>query len=167
MDVGWVLPVLWVSLGAVIVGCAVRARRSHAAYLGGVRAVSALWVVAGAGANALFLARGDDYSGFAAGASTSFVQEMWESVVVPHHLFFIGLLILFEGVTGLLVLVAGPVRQVALLLLAAFTVLLLFFGWGYLVWSVPMTAALLLLWRAGRHPVAWPSHPRVTVQSWS
>lgn len=150
MTTGWALPVVWASLGIVIVTCGLRATRSRRAYALGVAAVSALWVVAGAAANAYFLARGDDYSGFADGASTSFVRDRWESVVVPHHGLFIGLLIAFEAVAGLLVLIEGWVRQTALLLLIGFNLALLSFGWGFLVWSAPMGFALWLLWRAGR-----------------
>lgn len=113
-------------------------------------AVSALWVLAGAAVNALFLARGDDYSGFADGASTSFVRDTWESVVVPHHVLFIGLLIAFEAAVGALVLVEGRVRQTALVPLIGFNVALVSFGWGFLLWSVPMVVALSLLWRADR-----------------
>jgi hypothetical protein len=154
MDVGWLLPAVWVGLGTVIVVAGLRAGRSRRAYRLGVAAVSTLWVVAGAVANGFLLARGDDYSGFADGASTSFVRETWESVVVPDHTVFIGLLIAFEAVVGLLVLLEGRVRQTALLVLVAFNVALVSFGWGFLVWSVPMVLALSLLWRAGR-----PSRP--------
>jgi hypothetical protein len=151
MTIGWVLPVLWAGLGIVIVACSLRAARSRRAYVTGVAAVSVLWVVAGAGANAYLLARGGDYSGFADGASTSFVRETWESLVVPHHGLFIGLLIAFEAAAGVLVLVEGAVRQWALVLLIGFTVALVSFGWGFLIWSVPMVVALSLLWRAGRN----------------
>jgi uncharacterized membrane protein YphA (DoxX/SURF4 family) len=115
-----------------------------------VTAVSVLWVVAGAGANGYFLARGEDFSGFADGASTGFVRETWESVVVRHRTIFIGLLIAFEAVAGVLVLVGGRIRQAALVLLIAFNVALVSFGWGFLVWSVPLVLGLCLLWRAGR-----------------
>jgi hypothetical protein len=150
MNIGWVLPVVWVGLGIVIVACSLRAARSRRAYVIGMRAVSVLWVAAGAGANAYLLARGADYSGFADGASTSFVRETWESLVVPHHGLFIGLLIGLEAAAGALVLVEGRVRQAALPLLIAFNVALVSFGWGFLVWSVPIVVALSLLWRAGR-----------------
>ena len=150
MNVGWALPVLWTSLGLLVVVCSVLASRSLPAYRVGIAAVSALWVVAGAAVNAYFLARGDDYSGFADGASTAFVTQTWESLVVPHHGVFIGALVLFEAAAGLLVLLPGRARQTALLLLVAFNVALVSFGWGFLVWSAPMTVALLLLWRAGR-----------------
>lgn len=151
MDVGWQLPVAWVALGIVVVVCGMRSSRTRRAYRVGVAAVSALWVLAGAGANAYFLARGDDFSGFADGASTPFVRETWESLVVPHHTLFIGLLITFEGLAGLAVLRAGAVRQTALLLLIGFDVALLSFGWGYPVWSVPLVVGLSQLWRSGRH----------------
>jgi hypothetical protein len=157
MTIGWALPVVWVGLGIVIVACSLRAGRSRRAYATGVTAVSVLWVVAGAGANAYLLARGADYSGFADGASTSFVRETWESLVVPHHGLFIGLLIAFEATAGLLVLVEGPVRQAALLLLIGFNVSLVSFGWGFLAWSAPMVVALSLLWRAGRSDLG-PEH---------
>jgi hypothetical protein len=104
----------------------------------------------GCGANAYLLARGADYSGFADGASTSFVRDTWESVVVPHHGLFIGLLIAVEAAAGALMLVEGRVRQTALVALIAFTVALVSFGWGFLAWSIPMVTALSLLWRAGR-----------------
>jgi hypothetical protein len=162
MNVGWVLPVIWVGLGVLIVTCSLRAGRSRGAYLVGVAAVSVLWVIAGAGANAYFLARGDSYSGFADGASTSFVRDTWESLVVPHQGLFIRLLIAFEAVAGALVLVQGRIRQTALLLLIAFNVALVSFGWGFLVWSVPLVLALSLLWRADRtwHPTESPTeHP--------
>ena len=159
MSIGWELPVLWVALGVVILVCSLSAARSRRSYAAGVAAVSALWVVAGAGANAYFLARGDDYSGFADGASTSFVRQTWESLVVPHHGLFIGLLIGFEAAAGALVLVQGRPRQTALILLIAFNVALVSFGWGFLVWATPMVVALSLLWRADR--TGRPTHHRV------
>lgn len=152
MDIGWVAPVLWVTLGVVIFASSLRAARSRIAYQVGVYAVSALWVLGGAIVNGLFLAGGDNYSGFADGASTSFVRDTWESLVVPNHSLFIGLLIAYEALAGVLVLIPGRIRQAALLSLIAFDVLLLSFGWGYLVWSVPMVVALTLLWREGRSP---------------
>jgi hypothetical protein len=149
-NIGWLLPGVWAGLGVVIVICGLRAARSRRAYLVGVVAVSSLWVLAGALVNALFLLRGDDYSKFADGASTSFVRDTWASVVAPNQGLFIGLLIAFEAVVGVLVLVEGRVRQTALALLIAFNVALVSFGWGFLIWSVPMAFALVLLWRADR-----------------
>ncbi|RYU10655.1 hypothetical protein [Nocardioides iriomotensis] len=154
MSIDMVVPLTWLALGTVIVVSSLRARRSRRAYLVGVVSVSGLWVVAGALVNALFLSRGDDYSGFADGAPVAWVTDTWESLVVPHHTFFIGLLIAFEAVVGALVLVAGPARQASLLLLVAFNVAVVSFGLAYLAWTVPMVLALTLLWRAGRQPQA-------------
>jgi hypothetical protein len=150
MNIGWVLPVVWVGLGVVIVVCSLRAAQSRRAYVIGLTAVGVLWVAAGAAVNAYFLARGADYSGFADGASMSFVRDTWESVVVPHHALFIGLLIAFETAAGALVLIEGRLRQSALVLLIGFNVALVSFGWGFLAWSTPLAVALTLLWRANR-----------------
>lgn len=56
------------------------------------------------------------------------MRETWESLVVPNHELFIGLLIAFEATAGALVS----------------------FGWAYLVWSIPLVVALSLLRRAER-----------------
>lgn len=150
MDVGWMLPACWLGLGLIVVGCSVGASRSRRVFGLGILAVATLWVVAGAGANLSFLLRGEDFSGFAEQASTAYVRDTWESLVVAHHHVFIGLLIVFEAAAGAAVLVTGRVRQVALVLLMAFNVALLSFGWGYLMWSVPLVAALEALRRADR-----------------
>ena len=152
MNVDVVGPLSWLVLGTVIVVSSLRARRSRRAYRVGVVSVAVLWVVAGAAVNAYFLVRGDDYSGFADGAPVAWVSDTWEALVVPHHTFFIGLLIAFEATVGVLVLVGGPLRQAGLLLLIAFNVAVVSFGWAYLAWTVPMVLALSLLWRAGRAP---------------
>ena len=39
MDVGWALPVAWVTLGAVVVGTALGAGRSRRAYVASIRTV--------------------------------------------------------------------------------------------------------------------------------
>jgi uncharacterized membrane protein YqjE len=73
---------------------------------------------------------------------------------VPHHHFFIGLLVAFEAVAGLLVLIPGLARQLGLVALIAFTLAVVSFGWGFCLWSVPMTVALVLLLRAERRRMA-------------
>lgn len=69
--------------------------------------------------------------------------------MVPHHHFFIGLLIAFEAVAGVAVLRRGRPRSVALTLLVLFNLTLVVFGWGFLVWAAPLVFALVLLLRAG------------------
>jgi len=154
---GWALPVTWGLLGITIVVCSIAARRNGVAYATAIWAVSILWVVAGAGANLLMLLDGSTYTGFASGSSVPFVRETWESLVVPNHHIFIGLLIAFEALAGAAVLWAGRPRTVALTLLVAFNLTLVVFGWGFLIWAAPLAIALVLLLRAG------PRQPRPDV----
>jgi len=147
---GWILPVTWATLGTVVVVCALRSRRSDRAFGIGIGAVSVLWVLGGAAANAAMLADGSTYTGFADGSPIAFVRDTWESLVVPHHHFFIGLLIVGEALAGLLVLVRGRVREFDLLALVAFNATLVVFGWGFVIWAAPLVLALLLLRRAAR-----------------
>jgi hypothetical protein len=145
-----VLAPVWVLLGATIVRYGVRARQREQALTRGCFAVFALWVLAGALVNAAILVFGGSYSGFADGAYVGFVRDTWESLVVPHQVLFIGLLVAFEALAGSLVLVPGRGRQSALVALIAFNVALLSFGWGFYLWSVPVATGLVLLLRAER-----------------
>ncbi len=147
---GPLLPVAWAALGTTIVVCGLGARRSDRALVLGIAAVSVLWLLGGAAANAAMLVDGTTYTGFADGSPIGFVTDTWESLVVPHHHLFIGLLIAGEALAGLLVLVTGRVRQVALLALVAFNLTLIGFGWAFAVWAVPVASGLVLLYRAGR-----------------
>lgn len=147
---GWLLPVAWATLGLTIVVCALRASRSRRALAIGIGAVSVLWVVAGAGANAAMLLDGNTYRGFADGSPIPFVRDTWASLVVPHHHVFITLLIVGEALAGALVLYPGRLREAALIALVAFNATLLVFGWGFAIWAVPLVAALVLLLRAQR-----------------
>ena len=147
---GPLLPVSWGLLGLTIVVCGFLAHRSARAYAVGIGAVSVLWLVPGAGGNVAMLHDGTTYTGFAGGSAIPFVTDTWESVVVPHHHLFIGLLVVGEVVAGLLVLVPGKVRQGALLALVAFNTTLVVFGWGFALWAVPLVTGLLLLYRAGQ-----------------
>lgn len=146
---GWVLPAVWGLLGLTIVVASLYARRSHVAYTTAVWAVSILWVIAGAGVNLAMLIDGSTYTDFASGSPIPFVRDTWESLVVPDHHLFIGLLIAFEATAGLAVLRPGRPRAVSLTLLIAFNLTLVVFGWAFLVWAVPLSIALVLLLRAG------------------
>jgi hypothetical protein len=147
---GWLLPVAWATLGLTIVVCGLGAARSPRALAVGIGAVSVLWVVAGAGANAAMLIDGTTYTGFADGSPIPFVHDRWESLVVPHHHVFIGLLIAGEALAGVLVLVPGRLRQGALIALVAFNATLTVFAWAFAIWAVPLVVGLLLLLRAER-----------------
>lgn len=145
-----VLGPVWAVLGATILACGVRARRSERALAWGCVAVGVLWVVAGAAVNAGVLILDSSYSGFADGSPVAFVRDTWESLVVPNQGIFISLLVAFEGLAGALALVPGRPRQVALVALVAFNIALLSFGPGFLIWSVPVGTGLVLLLRAER-----------------
>ena len=145
-----VVPVIWVALGLTIVISGLLAERSSRASTIGVAAVSALWLVGGAGANVAMLVDGVTYTDFAEGSEIPFVRETWESLVVPHHHVFIGLLIAGEALAAVLVLVPGPVRRAALLALVAFNATLVVFGWAFAIWAVPLVVGLSLLHRAER-----------------
>ena len=142
--------VLWVACAVVIVAAAWRSSRHPGAVRLGRLTFAFLFLVAGAAMNALFLAVGEDYAGFADGASIAFVRDTWESLVVPHPEAWIGLLIAFELVVGLLALAGGKWAQVAYGLAIAFHIGLLAFGWGFFVWAIPMIAAYATLLRAER-----------------
>lgn len=147
---GPALPVLWGSLGLTILVCGLLARRSDRAVVLGIAAVSALWLVGGALANVVMLVDGSTYTKFASGSEIGFVRDTWESLVVPHHHVFIGLLIAGEALAGALVLVPGRVRQGTLLALIAFNATLVVFGWAFAGWAVPLVTGLALLLRAER-----------------
>jgi hypothetical protein len=78
------------------------------------------------------------------------VRDTWRSLVVPNHVLFISILVVFELAVGVLVLSGGHRSQYGLLGAIAFHVLLLSFGWGFYLWSIPMLVALALLLRAQR-----------------
>lgn len=144
------LQVAWAVLGVIIFGGALLAHRSPTAYRAAIGALALLYLPAGAAAHAWNLATDVSYSGFADWSWSSFVTETWESLVVPHDWIFIGLLVVFEASVGVLVLFAGRPRRLALVLILAFHVALVSFGWAYLVWVLPMAVAVVLLLRAGR-----------------
>lgn len=162
------MPVVWSVLGLVIVVAALRAARSPEALRVGRWAVGVLFIGAGAGVNAWYLARGDDYGGFADGSQFAFVRATWQSVVAPDQLFFISLLIAFELAVGALVLSGDRRAELGLAAAIGFHVALMFFGWAFALWSVPMLFAFALLLRAQRmedpHPRAHRIRPGHTVR---
>ena len=137
--------VAWLACAVAILTAAIRSRKDERALLLGRRATSVLYIAAGAGMNAWFVLRGDDYSTFADGAYLTFVHTTWRDVVVPNHHAWIALLIAFELTVGVLVLLGGRRTQLAYVLAVAFHVALLSFGWGFFIWSVPMVAAFSTL----------------------
>lgn len=142
-----VVAILWVGCAVAIVTAAVRSRQDVGALRFGRWSVAVLYVGAGAGVNAFFLLRGDDYAQFADGAYVRFVRDTWRDVVVPHHHLWIALLVAFELAVGALALLGGRRTQLGYVAAIAFHVALLSFGWGFYLWSVPMVWALSVLLR--------------------
>jgi hypothetical protein len=78
------------------------------------------------------------------------VTTAWRAVVAPNQLLFIGLLVAFEAVVGVLILSGGRRTQLSLVGAIGFHAALCLFGWGVTIYSVLMIAALVLLFRAER-----------------
>lgn len=141
-------PVAWLVLGMIIVGAAARSGHSARARRVGRMAFAALYIGAGALVNAYYLLSGSDYADFADTAHFAFVHDTWRSLVVPHHTLFIGLLVAFELIVGLLALSGERRVQVALAAAMAMHIALPVFGWIFTVWSLVMLPAFALLLRA-------------------
>lgn len=154
-----VLAPVWLTLGATALVAGLRARR-HPRWSGvGRWALALLFVPAGALANAYLLATGADYAGFADGSAFAFVTDTWRALVAPNQGLFIGALIVFEATIGVLV-VTRRFTQHAMVAMIGFHVALVAFGWGFLLWSVPMLVALVSLLRAERERAAGGSPRR-------
>jgi hypothetical protein len=93
---------------------------------------------------------------FADASPFPFVRDTWESLVVPHQGFFIGLLILGEAAAGALILSGGRRTQVGLMALIWFHIGQLAFGGVLWIWAPLMLVALVLLLRAERRAHSTP-----------
>ena len=143
--------VMWLLLGVIVIVVSLRADRSRRARLVARVALGVLFLVFGAMVNVVYLIT--DWSSFATFGEMSqfaFVRDTWASLVVPNTGLFIGLLIAGEATAGILVLSGGRLMQVGLGLLMAFHLGLLFFGWWFWLYAVPMLGALTLMLRAER-----------------
>ncbi len=118
-------------------------------YVGRV-ALGALFIGAGALVNLWYLLTGADYGTFADGAHLAFVRDTWHSVVAPRQALFIGLLIAYEIVLGVLILSGGRRTELGLVGAIGMHVGLLVFGWVLTIWAVAMLVAFGLLLRAQR-----------------
>jgi hypothetical protein len=142
----WV-QIFWVScIAAAIVASLLAIWRPRARYIGRV-AVGVLMLLGGAVFNAVNLALGD-YAGFADQAHFGWVTAAWRAVVAPNQYLFIGLLVVFEAVIGVLVLSGGRRTQVGLIGAIGFHLTLWLFGWFVTIYSLIMLPTLLLLLRA-------------------
>ncbi|GAA1450468.1 hypothetical protein GCM10009641_82960 [Mycobacterium cookii] len=130
----------------------------HAAGTGSARAAAVRRFVGGSylvmgGINAgIALADAETYRTFADGSFWSFVADAWQQVVMAHPLVWILLLAAGEVVLGLLLLRGGPAARVGWAGVLGFHVLLMSFGLGFWLWSIPVLAALVPTARAD-----WPA----------
>lgn len=142
---------MWLVLGATALAAALRARHSPRARYVARGALGLLFIVFGAGVNAVYLAVDNGhYADFAEPSPFAFVRETWVSLVLPHQGLFITLLIVGELVAGVLVLAGGRWTQAGLLALIGFHVGQLAFGGVLWVWAPVMLVTLVLLLRAER-----------------
>ena len=136
-----------VSGAATIIAAALAGRSRQVRYLGRA-AVGVLFIAGGALLHVINLATGSDYAGFADPAHFAWVTHAWNTVVVPNHVLFIGLLAAFEAIAGVLAISGGRRTQLGYLAVIAFYLALWLFGWIEAVWVLVMLPAMLLLLRA-------------------
>ena len=100
------------------------------------------------------------YRTFADGSWSSFVTEAWHDVVMAHPLAWILLLAAGEVTLGVLLLQGGPAARAGWAGVVAFHVLLMSFGFGFWLWSVPVLAVLVPCARADWSSLAADHHRR-------
>ncbi|WP_404388757.1 hypothetical protein [Humibacillus xanthopallidus] len=143
--------VMWLVLGATVMVASLRADRSERARMVARTALGVLFLVFGAIVNAIYLVTDwESFGEFGELSQFAFVRDTWASLVAPNTGLFIGLLIAGEAAAGILVLSGGRWTQAGLVMLMAFHVGLLFFGWWLWIYAVPMLGALSLMLRAER-----------------
>jgi hypothetical protein len=143
--------IMWLVLGATVMVAALRADGSHRARVIARVALGSLFLFFGAVVNAIYLLTDwDSFAAFGEMSQIAFVRETWASLVTPNTGLFIGLLIVGQATMGILVFLGGRRMRAGLVLLMAFHVGLLFFGWWLWLYALPMLGALALLLRAER-----------------
>jgi hypothetical protein len=148
--------IVWLVLGGTTFAAALYAAKSMRALRIGRWALGLLMIGGGALVNAVYLATGKDFGGFADAAHVAFIRDTWHAVVAPRQALFIMLLIVFEAAAGALVLSGGTRAQVGLLSLIGMHIGLLGFGWVSTIWAAFMIPAFMMLLRAERR---WARQP--------
>ena len=154
-EILWV-QIFWVvCVATAIVASVLAIWLPRARYIGRV-AVGVLMLLGGAVFNAVNLVLGD-YAGFADEAHFAWVTAAWRAVVAPNQYLFIGLLVAFEAVVGVLILSGGRRTQLGLVGAIGFHLALWLFGWFVTIYCLIMLPALLLLLRAERRAATVPA----------
>ncbi|MET1061007.1 MAG: hypothetical protein ABWX84_15505 [Nocardioides sp.] len=87
------------------------------------------------------------YRHFADGGLFPFVREGWQDIVMTHPAFWGLMLAAGELVIGTLLMVGGPAARWGWVGAIIFHVLLMVFGFGFWLWSVPALVVLVVLAR--------------------
>jgi hypothetical protein len=143
--------IAWLVLGIVTLVAGIVAQWRPRALPVGRLALGVFYVLAGALVHGIYLAAGASYAAFADAAHVPFVRTAWHSLVAPNQMFFIGLLIVFEAVVGVLVLMGGRKAQLGMVGILAMQACLLLFGWVLTGFAAVMLVAVGLLLRAQVH----------------
>ncbi len=155
--------IMWLVLGGTALVAALRAAHSTRALVVGRWALGLLFVVFGAGVNAVYLAVDSGYyDDFAKPSPFAFVRDTWASLVLPDLWLYISLLVLGELVAGVLVVMGGRPAMVGLVALMAFHVGQLAFGGVLWVWAPLMLLTLGMMLRGERRALAaraWAGRP--------
>ena len=111
--------------------------------------------------NAIYLASGRGYAGFADTAHFAWVTDAWRALVAPNEVLWISLLVLFEAAVGALILSGRRRTQLGYVGVIGFYLALWLFGGFQLVWAAVMLPPmlLLLLLRAERRVATAPPPP--------
>ncbi len=123
----WV-QIFWLACVATAIVASVLAIWSRRARYVGRVAVGVLMLVGGATFNAVNLALGQTYADFDAQSHFGWVTTAWSAVFAPNHYLFIGLLVAFEAIVGVLILSGGRRTQVGLIGAIGFHLALWLFG---------------------------------------
>jgi len=152
----WV-QIFWVACVATAIMASVLAIWSRRARYVGRLAVGVLMLLGGAAFNAVNLATGETYADFADQAHFDWVTSAWRAIVAPNHYLFIGLLVVFEAVVGVLILMGGRWTRIGLIEALGFHLALWLFGWGVTIYALLMVPALVLLLLAERRAAKAPA----------
>ena len=85
------------------------------------------------------------YRPFADDALLPFVRDRWADVFMADPTFWGLCLVVGETALGILLLLGGRSARVGWVGVIAFNALLVLFGWGFLLWSVPALGILVVL----------------------